>query len=76
MLLIWSVNISSLMLIPSSISHRFHERNLHICEDMWKDIYEAPRYYDKDVQFVILLNMWHLNNMMVLLFSKRVILKR
>lgn len=38
--------------------------------------HEVPRYYVKEVQGVILLNMCHLNNMMIFLFPIRVILKR
>jgi hypothetical protein len=45
LLLIWSGNINGL-LIPSSSPHRFHERNLHICKDVWKNI-EVPHSYDK-----------------------------
>ena len=38
MLLIWSGNFTRLW-IPSSSPHRFHERNLHICKDIWENIY-------------------------------------
>ena len=87
MLLIWSSNINGL-LIPSSSPHRFHENFLHICKDIWKNIYfvfekilnvcfhEVPHYYEKEVQFVILLKMWHLDNSMVFSFPKHVMLKR
>ena len=85
-LLIWSGNNSGL-LISSSSPHRYHERNLHICKDTWNSIYllygqmsivcfyEAPHYYGKEVQFVILLNLWHLDDTMVSSFPKRVVLK-
>jgi len=63
----------SLLLIPSSSPHKFHER-----KDPWNNIcfHEAPRYHDKEVQFVIPLNLQDLNNMTVFSFPKHVILKR
>ena len=36
-------------------------------------LHEVPHYYDKEVQFVILLNMWYLHNTMVSSFPKRVV---
>jgi hypothetical protein len=38
MLLIWSSNINEL-LIPSSSPHKFHEKKIHICKDIWKNKY-------------------------------------
>ena len=89
MLLIWSGNINGLLIPSSSSPDRFYERNLHICKDIWKSIYtvyvgktsnvcfhEVHYYYDKEVQFVILLNMWHLDDTTVLSFPKHVILKQ
>ena len=38
--------------------------------------HEIPHYYDKEVQFVILLNLRHLDNTTVFSCAKRVILKR
>ena len=38
--------------------------------------HDVPRYYDKEVHFVISLNLGHLVNTMVFLFPKCVILKR
>ena len=77
----WSGNISEL-LIPSSSPHKFHERNLHICKDIWNIIYlhmwsnikcvyfhEALHYYEKEIHLIILLNFWHLDNMSVFSFS-------
>ena len=32
--------------------------------------HEVFGYYDKEVQFVILLNMWHLDNMTIFSFPK------
>jgi hypothetical protein len=46
------------------------EKYLKVC------FYEVPRYCDNQVQFVILLNMWHLDNTTFFSFPKRVILKR
>ena len=39
-------------------------------------LHGVPRCYDKEVQFVIFLNMWHLDNMTVFSFPKHVILER
>ena len=77
------------LLIPSSSPHIFHERNLHVCKRNLEEYLfyicdkisnecfpEVPRYYDKEVQFVISLNMWHLENTMVFLLPKCVISKR
>ena len=44
------------------------EKYLKVC------FYEVPRYCDNQVQFVILLNMWHLDNTTFFSFPKRVIL--
>ena len=40
MLLIWSGNFTKLS-IRSLSPHRFHERNLHICKDIWENIYSV-----------------------------------
>ena len=37
---------------------------------------EVPCYYDKQIQFVILLNMWYLDNAKVFSFPKHIILKK
>ena len=47
---------------------------------MWKNIYcvfhKVPCYYGIEVQFVIIVNMQHHENAMILSFSKHVTLKR
>ena len=40
-----------------TFERRFSDKIFNMC------FHEVPRYYDKEVQFVIFLNMLHLNNM-------------
>ena len=57
----------------------FERLLLCICDKIFDVcLHEVPRYYDKEVKFVILLNiyMWHLDTMTVFSFPKHVILKR
>jgi len=55
----------------------FERLLLCICDKIFDVcLHEVPRYYDKEVKFVILLNMWHLDTMTVFSFPKHVILER
>jgi hypothetical protein len=83
MIWMWSGNTSGL-LVPSSNPHRFHEK-INIFVKTYKKFafiyvakyvmcaFRVPRYHDKEVQCVVSLNLWHLDNTMVFSFPKCVI---